>query len=171
MDHVQTVGALNWRALSFVFFMALLPIVFIAVAMKLIGSPKATSTAMVIAVLVLPIFLLLLAQLFMVNVKVSGHALTVGGGLYSLTLPMGRLHLADVKIVSRTDPALAMRLRTNGIGMPGLRLGWFTQRSGHRAFLAVSDRDRVVVIPTALGYDVLISPQDPDALLEALRAQ
>lgn len=170
MDHLQTIGAANGRSLTFVLAMALLPAAIMAGALRLVGDPKVMPLSMVIMALVVPIFVALLIQLFLVRAKISDQTLTVGGGLYSLALPKERLLLASAKIVPGTDPQLAMRVRTNGIGMPGLRLGWFTQRSGKRVFLAVSDHDRVVVVPTELGYEVLLSPENPEAFLEALRA-
>jgi hypothetical protein len=168
MDHIQSLGALGWKSLTFVLVMALAPVSIIAGALKLVGSPKAAALGLIVSALVVPVFALLLAQLFFVKAKWSGRALTVGGGLYSQTLPANQLRLADARIVQPTDPALTIQNRTNGIGMPGLSLGWFTRRSERPVFLAVTDWQRVIVIPTELGYDVLFSPNDPEAFLAAM---
>ena len=168
MDHIQSLGALSWKSLVFVLIMALVPVSITAGALKLVGSPKAAALGLVVAALVVPVFALLLVQLFFVRAKWSGRALTVGGGLYSLTLPASQLQLTDARIVQRTDPVLAIRSRTNGIGMPGLSLGWFTRPSKRLAFLAVTNWQRVIVIPTKLGYDILFSPNDPEAFLVAI---
>lgn len=168
MDHIQSLGALSWKSLAFVLVMALVPVSIVAGTLKLVGSPKAAAIGLIVAALVVPVFALLLAQLFFVKAKWSGKALTIGGGLYSLTLPANQLRLADAHIVQPGDPALTIQSRTNGIGMPGLSLGWFARRSERPVFLAVTDWQRVIVIPTELGYDVLFSPNDPEAFLAAM---
>lgn len=53
--------------------------------------------------------------------------------------------------------------------MPGMALGWFRAKSGgDKIFAAVADGGRVLVIPTTAGYSILVSPDEPDALLEEL---
>jgi hypothetical protein len=59
--------------------------------------------------------------------------------------------------------------RTNGIGMPGYSAGWFRLRGERRALLFVTDRSRVVYVPTREGYPVLVSVQRPAEFLESIR--
>ncbi len=42
--------------------------------------------------------------------------------------------------------------------------------NGESALLSLTDRRKAVHVPTALGYSLLISPDDPDAFVSALRA-
>jgi hypothetical protein len=59
--------------------------------------------------------------------------------------------------------------RLLGTSLPGYRTGWFWLRDGSRAFLALTDRRRVLVLPRLAGGPVLLSLRQPDALLDALR--
>ncbi|HYG81514.1 MAG TPA: PH domain-containing protein, partial [Pyrinomonadaceae bacterium] len=58
---------------------------------------------------------------------------------------------------------------TMGGAFPGYASGWFRLANGEKALLYLTDRRKAVYIPTADGYSVLISPNNPDAFLAALR--
>lgn len=66
------------------------------------------------------------------------------------------------------DNTLRPRWRTNGIGLPGLRMGWFRTRDKRKALLVVTN-SKVIVIPTHEGYLVLASVASPQALADAIR--
>ena len=68
-------------------------------------------------------------------------------------------------------PPLEPRLRTLGTGLPGYRAGWFRLRNGEKALLYLTDESRAVYVPTTAGYSVIVSPQDPDAFLAALKGR
>ena len=49
------------------------------------------------------------------------------------------------------------------------RAGWFRLRDGERALLYVTDPARVVYLPTADGYSVMLSVADPAAFIASLQ--
>jgi hypothetical protein len=57
-----------------------------------------------------------------------------------------------------------------GTGLPGYAAGWFKLRNGAKALLYVTDRSRVARIPTTEGYLVMVSVNDPAALIAQLRS-
>ncbi len=61
--------------------------------------------------------------------------------------------------------------KTNGFAMPGLCAGWFRSRSLTKLFCLITDRQRVLLLPLRAGGAVLLSPQRPADLLDALRAR
>ena len=67
-------------------------------------------------------------------------------------------------------PEYRPMLRTNGLGLPGFRSGWYRLRNGNRALVAVAGGQRLLWIPTRAGHDLLLQAHDPHALLERLRA-
>ena len=67
-------------------------------------------------------------------------------------------------------PELVPARRTLGTGLPRYQSGWFRLKNGEKALLYLTDRSRAVYIPTTAGYSVVISPANPDAFLEALKA-
>ena len=86
-----------------------------------------------------------------------------------------RMAFADLRIdsarVVRLDehPDLKPLLKSNGYALPGFRSGWFRLRDWQKAFVATSDGERVLWLPTARGYGLLLQPRDPQGLLDRLR--
>jgi hypothetical protein len=105
-------------------------------------------------------------------------ALTVDGGavhlrlpLYGRSIPLSSIDLDAAAVVDLTDhPQLAPRTRTNGIGMPGMGVGWFRLRDGSSALMAVTDRRSVLHLPTREGFVVLVSVPNAERALEGLRS-
>lgn len=102
---------------------------------------------------------------------VSPAGLQLEGDWYGRTIPMEQLRGQTVRRVEFTaEPGLAPYRRTIGTGLPGYQAGWFRLRNGERALVYLTDRRRAVYVATTAGYSVLLSPAEPDAFVEALRA-
>lgn len=103
--------------------------------------------------------------------ELSEEGLRIRGDLYGRLVPRSALRGGAAAIVDlRTNRELAPRLRTMGTSVPGYQAGWFRLRNGTKALLYLTDRTRVVHVPTTAGYDVLISPQTPERFIARLRA-
>ena len=102
-------------------------------------------------------------------------ALTDDGLDIATTFYRQRLRLSDLQLDQARaldldeHPELKPLLKTNGYAMPGFRSGWFRLRGMQKAFVALADGRRVVWIPTAEGYGLLLQPRQPQALLDRLR--
>ena len=102
--------------------------------------------------------------------EVSDRGLTIAGTLYGRTIPWEEIDREGTRVLDLGDsPEYRPTIRTNGVGLPGYQAGWFRLRGAGRGLLFVTDRERLVVVPTRLGYSVLLSPREPEALVEALR--
>lgn len=55
--------------------------------------------------------------------------------------------------------------------MGGFASGWFRLRDGSKALPYLTDRTRVVYVPTREDYSILPSSHEPERLLAALRAE
>lgn len=103
--------------------------------------------------------------------EVSPEGLRVRGNLYGRFIPASQLRIAEAQVVNlNATQDLRPKWRTNGVGLPGYSIGWFRLRNREKALLFLTDRTRAVHIPTTEGYVVLISPQNPDAFVKALRS-
>jgi Bacterial PH domain len=105
------------------------------------------------------------------SVEVTRDALQLRVPLYGRTIPLSHLDLAHA-LVTDIDPASRVQptLRTNGIGLPGYRVGWFKLANGAKALLAVTSERRVLYVPTTEGYALLLSLKRPERALAQLRA-
>lgn len=103
--------------------------------------------------------------------EVSTQGLRLRGDLYGRLIPAASLRTdAARRIDLALLPELQPRRRTMGTGLPGYQSGWFRLANGESALLYLTDRRKAVYVPTTLGYSLLISPDNPDAFLAALRA-
>jgi Bacterial PH domain len=102
----------------------------------------------------------------------SSEGLAIRGTLYGRTVPWSRLEVDQARVVDlREERELRPTLRTNGLGLPGYRAGWFRLPNRGRGLLFVTDPSRVVAIPTREGYTLLLSVAEADAFVEALRRE
>lgn len=102
--------------------------------------------------------------------ELSPAGLSIQRTLYGRTVPWAKLDVAAARPVDlRSERQLQPVLRTNGVGLPGYSAGWFRLRSGEKALLFVTDRSRVVVVPTQDDYTLLLSVADPERFVASLR--
>jgi hypothetical protein len=66
------------------------------------------------------------------------------------------------------QPEYRPRLRTWGIGLPGLSSGWFRLRNGDKALCILTDRRRACMLRAPDATRILLSLADPLPLREAL---
>jgi hypothetical protein len=127
-----------------------------------------------------PVFLILLgaAALLFYSVtgarnalfEVSPAGLRLKGDLYGRMIPAEDLRGgASREVDLRQARELTPTLRTMGTALPGYQAGWFRLRNGEKALLYVTERSRVVYVPTRRGFSVLLSVVDPEGLIASLR--
>jgi hypothetical protein len=102
---------------------------------------------------------------------VSTEGLKIEGSIYGREFDMPVLRVSEARRLSALDtPAYWPAWRTNGIGLPGYQAGWFQLNNQTKALLFVTDWSRSVIVPTEEGFTLLLSPDDPEMFLDALRA-
>ena len=100
----------------------------------------------------------------------SPAGLRIRGELYGRKIPGDKLVLGHAKPLDlNTDTAYRLRWRTNGVGMPGYKSGWFRLENGEKSLVFVTDQSRVAYIPTTEGFSVLLSVERPQEFLNRLR--
>ena len=102
--------------------------------------------------------------------EVSEDGIRLRGDLW------GRFVLARSLVTDRAtrvdfseSPDLLPARRTMGTGLPGYQAGWFRLKGGQSALLYLTDRSKAVLVPTTENYVLLLSPDDPDGFMVALR--
>lgn len=131
------------------------------------GSPRPSLLWLLFIALLLGVLALAMRRR---RIRVGDGALAIDATLYGQRVPVAALDLAQARIVDlRADRELMPVRGINRVGPPGLRAGYYALRNGQRAFCLLTSLDRVLVLPQRDGRVLLLSPQDPDALLERLR--
>jgi len=137
----------------------------------------ASSTKTLWTLGILPFLILGIPCLFLIFIyanrnidfAITNGQLNIQHYFYGRSIPLSSFitYKALILDLSQSSPHWP-KWRTNGIGLPGYKAGWFKLRNGERALLFVNDPHRVVYIPTTDGYSLLLSVQEPERFLNSL---
>ena len=96
--------------------------------------------------------------------------LVVAATFYTRKTAVTALDLAQARIAS-LDEHTEFRpgMKTNGYALPGFQAGHFRLRNRAKAFCLLTTQQRVLILPQRDGAFLLLSPERPQALLDALR--
>jgi hypothetical protein len=72
-------------------------------------------------------------------------------------------------MVKELNKGLSIYQRTNGLGMAGLDIGWYTLRDGRNAFVFVTGNQDYLIIPTR-DCVLILTPKNPAQVLKEIRA-
>jgi hypothetical protein len=160
------INALSLRTVSTVLLAGILPLLLVSAIVALIGKDSGSHKLAVFITVSLCILTAgtSLWQLSSVRFFANSEMISVGGGFYRTEVPVKDVLFEEIRARSTSSSDVELGVRTSGIGMPGLSLGWFRLREGGSAFSAVTDPSKVVIIPTRAGYTILVSADDPEAL-------
>ncbi len=104
------------------------------------------------------------------TVRIDERRLIVQAGPFRTNQPVADFDLDAARIVNLNEtPTLKPMLKLFGIGLLGYAGGHFWLRDRSTAFVLLTDPTRVLVLPNRQGRKVLLSMEQPQALLDALR--
>ena len=104
--------------------------------------------------------------------EASMNGLRIAGDPYGRSFRHEELKLDKARLLDlAAEPDFAPTRRTDGIGLPHYQSGWFDTRGAGKALVFVSDWSRALVIPTTLGYTLILGPENPTHLLDYLKLQ
>ncbi len=107
----------------------------------------------------LPILAIAALQVVMVSrwierieVSLDEDRLRIVAGIARLDIAVAQIDLEHARIVRLDEhPEWKPLFKTGGMSLPGLALGWFRSRARLRLFCVLTDRQRVLVLPTREG--------------------
>jgi hypothetical protein len=136
---------------------------------KLIGD-SATLTLACLAALVGAIALAIDWGMRRHRLTLDAGGLEVATSFYRRRLALAELQIDQARVIDldeRTE--LKPMVKTNGTSLPGFHSGWFRLRNMRKALVATVGGKRVLHLPTTRGFDLLLQPRRPQALLERLQ--
>lgn len=102
--------------------------------------------------------------------EITDAELIINGGMWSRTIGRDQLNVDSAEIVNaKTSEAFGVRVRTTGIAIPGYKSGWFRLKNDEKALLFVTDQSKVIRLPTFDGYTLMMTVDEPEQFLAALR--
>ena len=145
----------------------------IGIALAVLVAPREQATPLPMLATVFMIALVIAGPLLALlrrRIALDGHTLVVAATLYTQRIQVDTLDLDNARIVDldeRTE--LRPLLGINRFGLPGLRAGYYVLRNRNRGFCLLTRFQKVLMLPRRDGRFVLLSPEQPQALLSRLR--
>ncbi|WP_080932384.1 PH domain-containing protein [Xanthomonas albilineans] len=155
-----SVNALNWKSVSALVVLAVA--VMVSITLTIGQDQWVLSLAIAVVVFAAIAWLLATAKIDIIEDK-----LVAGGGFYKVKVPLDRIDVAHARILPLDDP-FRLSWRTNGLGWPGLNLGWFSSKGPKRVFAVDTRKADRVYVPTFENFDIVLTPTNPNAFLNAL---
>lgn len=132
------------------------------------GAALSAQAIGVLAIVLCAFLALSLATAGRYSLFIDADALRIQSVLYNTKVSLSDIDAEGVRSVDLDAEGIRMKLRTNGIGLPGLQVGWFTDGVS-KYKLYVTDRRKVVLIPVKSGYTILFSSPEAGKIAEMLR--
>lgn len=112
---------------------------------------------------------LLFATMLLCRLKITEKHIHVGVFPYRTRVSINSVVMDSVEVLPDGEHP-RLRWRKNGIGLPGMQLGWFTTSRGKPVFAATAGKKDRVLIPTLGEHNLVVSSRDPKRVVAALRA-
>lgn len=104
------------------------------------------------------------------RVTLDAGSLTIAAGVLTRRVPAVDLDLDAARIVDlRERSEWSPLIKLFGTRLPGFSGGHFRLRDRSKAFVLLTARNRVLMLPETSGTKLLLSLQQPQALLDALQ--
>ena len=166
---VPAPGKAAWMFILGVGILLPMAVVLVALAFNSGGSQRQSVAAGTVAVGLL-VGIGLIGLMRRRAIELHGDTLVVKAAMYTRRTPLAAIDLDAARTLDlREHTELKTRWKTNGYAVPGFHAGLFSLRDGRRAFLLVTS-PRVVVLPVPGDRTLLLSSEQPAALLAALRS-
>ncbi|MGV8941218.1 MAG: PH domain-containing protein [Lysobacter sp.] len=136
---------------------------------KLIGD-SATITFVCLVALLGAIALVIDWGMRRHRISLDADGLEVVTSFYRRRLALAELQIDQARVIDLDERTqFKPMVKTNGTSLPGFQSGWFRLRNMRKALVATVSGKRVLYLPTTLGFDLLLQPRRPQALLEWLQ--
>jgi hypothetical protein len=101
--------------------------------------------------------------------EVTTSGLKITDNIYGRTIPFEILRLEEARPINlNSQPEYRLRFGTSSSTMPGYRSGWYRSTQG-KMLAFITDPTRVLYIPTQKAYGIMLSVDNSEALLAALK--
>lgn len=103
------------------------------------------------------------------TVEFDDHELVVKTAFYTAKINRDSITPEIAILDTAHFPGGGIATRTNGIGLPGYQVGWFSLKNGRTVFLTYTGGN-ALFIPTNTTFDLLLDANHANALLEKLKS-
>lgn len=102
----------------------------------------------------------------------SDRLVLSGGLFFARKLQVGELAMDQARVLDLGEHTVFKpMLQLGAFSLPGFNVGNYMLRNRRRAFCLLTSRERVLLLPLHNGKLVIVSPEKPRALLDALASR
>ncbi len=127
--------------------------------------------SVVLVVALAGLFVYFLWGAFRSTVTIGNDSVRLQVPIYAVTVPLNSIDAEGARLLELTENReFKPAIRTNGLGIPGYRLGHFRLNNGHRARLALTTRSSVAYVPLDRRTALLLSVEEGEDFIAALKS-
>lgn len=137
------------------------------------ASPKPLWFLSVIGLILLVVLLALMVIAYASRnsqVELNNKTLKLSGDFWGREIKIDRLDVSSVRILDlHENKEFKPKWRKLGTGLPGYSSGWFRLGNGEKALVYLTQRNKVIYLPTMDGYTLMLSLDEPEKFIEKLK--
>ena len=99
------------------------------------------------------------------TICVKEERLYISSLFYNTNIELKEIDVDNMKVINLNTSGITINSRVNGLGLPGLLVGWFSSSAG-KLKLYVSDKTQVLSIPTKLDYQIFFSTVQGEEIIK-----
>jgi len=88
--------------------------------------------------------------------------------LYPTNLDWEEVEINEIEVINMNEENIKIGIRTNGVGLPGMQIGWFNGNMG-KMKLYITDKSEVLRIPTKNGYIIYFSTKEGEEIINEIK--
>ena len=101
------------------------------------------------------------------KLELTNEKVIIKSILYNTNIGYDKINLEGLRLVNLNEEGIKIYTRTNGIGLPGISIGWFSS-GGKKYKLYLTNREKVLYIPKIFNYDILFSTDKGEEIIETI---
>jgi len=102
------------------------------------------------------------------SLEVNDQHITIKSLFYNSNLLISDIDIKKIAKINLNNSDIKIHIRLNGIGLPGLLIGWFSSSEG-KLKLYVTDKNEVLYLPTKQNYTILFSTKNADEIINTIK--
>jgi len=102
------------------------------------------------------------------SISIKNNEVIIKTFLYGRTIPISEILINEIRTINlNQNNDYNISIRTNGIGLPNLYLGWMKLKNGKKALVYLTDKENVLLMPTK-DFIILFSMQRTEEFIKKI---
>ena len=105
------------------------------------------------------------------SISINDREIVINSFIYGRKIPIENVLTNEIKTINlRIDKEYGVKIRTNGIALPGFCSGWMRLKNGKKALVFLTDTQNVLLMPTK-DFIVMFSMKERDEFIDKIKSR